>query len=155
MQHVFWLVDNEICGRPGPNHQPWSAEELKGGGIGAVLSVNSAESVYPDDLESAGLAHRCVPLAANAPPRPGELDLCLERLPVAYDYALSHVTESRPVLVHCRHGKDRTGLFMAYYLKRRFDLSPVSAVDAVRTRRPIAFTAEGWHEFALEVLRAC
>jgi len=57
-------------------------------------------------------------------------------------------------LVHCRQGKDRTCLFMAYYLKRRFGITTSAAVDTVRTKRPIAFSAEGWDEFTVDVLNA-
>jgi len=152
MQHVFWLIDNEICGRPGPNHQPWNPEEFSAAGIGAILSVNFAESVYEDELTPHGISHKCVPLAANAPPAPDELELCLERLPVAYQFTRHHVEAGKSVLVHCRQGKDRTGLFMAYYLMRRNQLSVDEAIRQVKIVRPIAMSAEGWDLFVPEVL---
>ena len=80
MKHMFWLINGEICGRSGPNYQPWRTQELKEAGVGAVLSVNNADSVYPDEIDSVGLSYRCIPLASNAPPRPGDLELCVERL---------------------------------------------------------------------------
>lgn len=152
MKHVFWLVENELCGRSGPNLDPWNANELARLGIRAVLSVNEAESVYSDELASAGLAHKCVPLAANAPPRPGDDELCLERLPIAYEFALSHISAGAPVLVHCRQGKDRTGLFMSYYLVRKYGLSVDDAITSVKKVRPTAMTAFGWDRFVPEVL---
>ena len=155
MKHVFWLIDNEICGRPGPNHQPWKPEEFSEAGIGAILSVNSAESVYLDELAPHGISHKCVPLAANAPPEPGELELCLERLPQAYQYARDHVQTGKAVMVHCRQGKDRTGLFMAYYLMKRDNLTVEQAISQVKAVRPIAMSADGWDLFAPEVLKAC
>ncbi len=155
MKHIFWLIDGELCGRSGPNHQPWNAHELKAAGVGAVLSVNNAESVYPDEFDGAGIAYRCIPLASNAPPRPGDLELCLERLALAYAYARSEIEAGRALLVHCRHGKDRTGMFMAHYLKMQGKLSTRDAIAAVKDVRPIALTAEGWDEFAIDVLDAC
>ena len=155
MKHVFWLIDREICGRPGPNHQPWKPEEFSNAGIGAILSVNNAESVYLDELTAHDISHRCVPLAANAPPEAGELELCLERLPKAYQYARSHVESGRAVMVHCRQGKDRTGLFMAYYLMKRDNLTVDQAIAQVKAVRPIAMSAEGWDQFVPEVLSAC
>ena len=155
MNHIFWLLPNELCGRPGPNFQPWNAQEFAAAGIRAILSVNSAESVYLDELTPHGIAHKCVPLAANAPPEPGELELCLERLPIAYEFAQEHVKQGSSVLVHCRHGKDRTGLFMAYYLMRRRGLNVVDAINEVKRVRPIAMTAEGWDKFVPRVLQAC
>ncbi len=155
MKHVFWLIENEICGRPGPNLQPWRPEEFAAAGIGAILSVNSAESVYEDELSPHNISHQCVPLAANAPPEPGELELCLERLPQAYQYARTQVEAGKAVLVHCRQGKDRTGLFMAYYLMQRDNLSVDQAIAQVKEVRPIAMSATGWDLFVPEVLRAC
>lgn len=152
MQHLFWLIEGELCGRSGPNHDPWSLTELAGAGVGAVLSVNEGESVYEDELAAAKLAYACVPLAANAPPRPGDLELCLERLPRALDFVNAQLERGAATLVHCRHGKDRTGLFMAYYLNQRHGLAPEAALARVRSVRPIALTATGWDAFALEVL---
>ena len=155
MQHIFWLIDGELCGRSGPNHQPWNAQELKAAGVGAVLSVNNAESVYPDEFDSAGIVYHCIPLASNAPPRPGDLELCLERLEMCYAYARSEIEAGRTLLVHCRHGKDRTGMFMAHYLKMQRSLSTLEAIAEVKAVRPIALTAEGWDQFTIEVLDAC
>ncbi|HEX2611571.1 MAG TPA: hypothetical protein VHK68_11215, partial [Gemmatimonadales bacterium] len=45
-----------------------------------------------------------------------------------------------------------TGLFMAYYLCRRCGLPGAAAIERVKVVRPIAFTAVGWEEFALEIL---
>ena len=155
MQHIFWLIDGELCGRSGPNHQPWNAQGLKVAGVGAVLSVNNAESVYPDEFDSAGIVYRCIPLASNAPPRPGDLELCLERLEMCYAYARSEIEAGRTLLVHCRHGKDRTGMFMAHYLKMQRSLSTLEAIAQVKAVRPIALTADGWDQFTIEVLDAC
>jgi len=131
MKHIFWLIDDELCGRSGPNHQPWNAHELKAAGVGAVLSVNNAESVYPDEFDGAGIAYRCIPLASNAPPRPGDLELCIERLEMCYAYARSEIEAGRA------------------------KLSTREAIAAVKDVRPIALTADGWDQFAIEVLDAC
>lgn len=155
MKHIFWLIQDQLCGRSGPNHEPWDARELKSAGVGAVLSVNSADSVYADDFSAAGMSHRCISLAANAPPRDGDLEFCLARLPLAYEYALNEIESGKSVLVHCRQGKDRTGLFMAYFLRRQQGISSEDAIDRVKTVRPIAFSAQGWEQFAIDVLDAC
>ena len=155
MKHLFWLIPDQLCGRSGPNHEPWEASELQSAGVGAVLSVNNADSVYPDEFSAVDMPYRCIPLAANAPPREGDLELCLDRLPLAYAYALNEIESGHSVLVHCRHGKDRTGLFMAYFLRQQLGMSSKDAVDRVKTVRPIALTAEGWDQFAIDVLDAC
>jgi protein-tyrosine phosphatase len=58
----------------------------------------------------------------------------------------------RGVLVHCRSGKDRTGLFLSYYLCVIEGLTPSEAVREVRRVRPIALSAEGWESFSYRVL---
>lgn len=70
-----------------------------------------------------------------------------ERLPIAYEFAAAQIRSGNSVLVHCRQGKDRTGLFMAYFLQTSFRVSPVEAVRRVKEVRPIAFTAERWDLF--------
>ena len=57
--------------------------------------------------------------------------------------------------MHCRQGKDRTGLFMAYYLKTLYHLDSDEAIARVKAVRPLALTADGWDGFAREVLDAC
>ena len=69
--------------------------------------------------------------------------------------SVEEIASGNPVLVHCRHGKDRTGLFMAYFLRRQSGLSSEDAIERVKKVRPIALTAQGWDEFALEVLNSC
>jgi len=155
MKNVFWLIEGQLCGRSGPNHEPWDAAELKSAGVGAVLSVNHAESVYAEDFSAVGMPYRCIPLSANAPPRDGDHELCMTRLPMAYEYALNQIESGHSVLVHCRHGKDRTGLFMAYFLRQQLGLSTGDAIERVKTVRPIALTAEGWEDFAIELLESC
>ena len=141
-----------IGGREGPNLEPWDPRELAAGGIGAVLSLNDAELVHADELARAGLEHDWVPLSDAAPPRPGDLEMCVEALPRALSFALGAIERGRAVLVHCRSGKDRTGLFLAYYLCVTEGLSAGEAIRAVRSVRPIALSAEGWEAFAFQVL---
>ena len=76
----------------------------------------------------------------------------MNRVPLAYEYAVSQIDSGNPVMVHCRHGKDRTGLFMAYFLKNHLGLNTIDAIDRVKSVRPIALTAEGWDQLAITVL---
>jgi protein-tyrosine phosphatase len=94
----------------------WLPRELARGGIGAVLSVNDGELVRPDELAEAGIDYCCVPLSDAAPPVPGDLEVCVSALPRALLFALGSIDRERSVLVHCSSGKDRTGLFLSYYL---------------------------------------
>ena len=46
-------------------------------------------------------------------------------------------------------------MFMARYLKMQCELSTHDAIAAVKDVRPIALTADGWDQFAIEVLETC
>jgi protein-tyrosine phosphatase len=73
-------------------------------------------------------------------------------MPRGYAFVRDQVAQARGVLVHCSAGKDRTGLFLGYFLMHQVGLSPAEAIDAVRRVRSIAFSATGWDEFAKHVL---
>lgn len=154
MKHVFWLVPGTVAGRSGPDLHPWDAGELRAGGIGAVLSVNDGAACHGEDFTELGMGYCCIPLSDNAPPRDGDMAHCLEALPMAYDFVRGELDNRRAVLVHCRSGKDRTGLFMCYFLIRESGISAESAIATVRRARPIALSAEGWEGLAAAVLEA-
>jgi protein-tyrosine phosphatase len=153
MKHVFWLLPGVLAGRPGPNQVPWDAQDLRAGGIGAILSVNDGAACHAEDFTALGMNYRCIPLSDNAPPRDGDLEHCLDALPEAYDYVRSELDRQRAVLIHCRSGKDRTGLFMCYFLVRESGMSVDDAIAEVRRVRPIALSAEGWEDLAVAVLK--
>ena len=154
MKHVFWLIPGRLAGRPGPDREAWDPAELRRAGIGAVLSVNDGLLCHAGDFARCGIAYRCIPLSPNAPPRAGDLEHCRQALPAAYAFVDRMLGAAVPTLVHCSSGKDRTGLFMAYHLARSQGMSPQASVTAVKEERPIAFSAPGWDEFALQVLAA-
>ena len=154
MKHVFWLKPGSLAGRSGPDQYPWLAEDLRDGGIGAVLSVNDGVACCAEDFTALGMSYRCIPLSDNAPPLDGDIEHCLNALPQAYDYVRNELDGQRAVLVHCTSGKDRTGLFMCYFLMRESGLSVFDAIAAVRRVRPIALSAEGWEDLAAAVLHA-
>lgn len=152
MQDLFWLIEGKLAGRAGPDRLPWKLEALRGAGVGAVLSVNDGLLCHPADFRALGIAYACVPLSPNAPPQPGDDEACLRALPLAHAFVREQALEGRATMVHCSSGKDRTGLFLAYYLVREEALAPEAAVERVRRVRPIALSAVGWEEFALDVL---
>ena len=154
MQHLFWLRENRIAGRSGPDQDPWHPTQLTAVGIGVVVSVNRARSVYADDLARAGIDWACFPLSDNAPPRPGDFEHCLEVLPRAFEFLADVIDGGRVPLVHCTSGKDRTGLMLCYYLCRTEGLAPRDAVRELRRVRPIGLSASGYEAFAIDVLSA-
>jgi len=152
MRHVFWLIPGKLAGRPGPNREPWDERDLKELGIDTVISLNSGEDVNRDELAALGLTYRCFPLPPNEPPLPGDEEICRGGLPPAYDFVVDQIAQGRKVLVHCSAGKDRTGLFMSYFLMRQDHLDMEAAIAQVRRVRPRAISAVGWDVLARNVL---
>jgi protein-tyrosine phosphatase len=152
MHKVFWLVPGELAGRSGPDQDPWDLAQLRAAGFRAVLSVNDGEHCDRAALLAHGINYACVPFSTSVPPIPGDDRICCYALPLAYAFVTRELHKGHPVLVHCTAGKDRTGLFLAYFLMQRLGLSPHGAIQAVRRVRPIALSAAGWDGFAREVL---
>lgn len=153
MQQLFWLVEGRVAGRSGPNKDPWDLAELKQAGIGAVLSVNSGDGCEPDEFTAHGLDYQCIPFSSNVPPLEDDIAVCVAQLPKALAFIRHCEASDKAVLIHCRSGKDRTGLIMAYYLMDN-GAAPLHAVSQVRSVRDIAFSAEGWDQFVFDVLYA-
>ena len=151
MEHVFWLRKGKIAGRSGPNTDMWDLAELKANGIAAILSVNNGEAVHEQMLSNLDIPYSNIPMSSNAPVRGGDKELCLENIPKAMNFIRNSLLNG-PVLIHCRSGKDRTGMVMAAYLIKFEGCDAKDAMDKVIAVRPIAFSAEGWMEFGLEVL---
>lgn len=151
MEHVFWLRKGKIAGRSGPNTVMWDLNEIKANGITAILSVNNGDEVHETMLSNLGITYSNIPMSSNAPARKGDKELCLQNLPKAMDFIRGNIMNG-PVLIHCRSGKDRTGMVMAAYLIEfeRYDVK--KSMEEVMAVRPIAFSAEGWMEFGLDVL---
>jgi len=151
MQHVFWLRKGKIAGRSGPNSNIWDLNEIKSNGIASILSVNNGEAVHESILSNLGMPYSNIPMSSNAPPGDGDMELCLNNLPMVLEFIRENLMNG-PVLIHCRSGKDRTGMVMAAYLIEFEKYNVKKAMEEVIAVRPIAFSAEGWKEFGLEVL---
>jgi protein-tyrosine phosphatase len=151
LEHVFWLRKGKIAGRSGPNSTNWDLDEIKASGFAAILSVNNGEAVHESMLSRLGIAYSVIPMSSNAPVRDGDKELCLENLPKAMEFIRESMMNG-PVLIHCHSGKDRTGMVLAAYLIEFEGYNVKGAMEKVIEIRPIAFSAEGWMEFGLEVL---
>ena len=68
-------------------------------------------------------------------PQQGDIDVCLASLPKGFEFVSKNREVGRKTLVHCRQGRDRTGLFIAYYIRRQFGVSPEDAVARLKEAR--------------------
>ncbi|MGD8399190.1 MAG: dual specificity protein phosphatase family protein [Anaerolineae bacterium] len=146
MEHVFWLIDGLLAGRPGPVQAPWDAASLRAGGLQVVLSLNTEAD--PEALAAAGLVHHALPMPPILPLTGRLQEVLLEGLEPVLARLREEVTAGRPVVIHCHAGKDRTGLAMASYLVRHEGMHIEAAIDRVRAVRPIAMSAPGYLDTA-------
>lgn len=153
MEKVFWLREGLLAGRSGPNLDPWDLAEFKAGGFAAILSVNDGEMVHESLIRSLGINYANIPMSSNAPVRQGDKELCLKNLPHAMKF-IGENSSNGPVLIHCRSGKDRTGLVLAASLIATEASDVDAAMKEVLKVRPIAFSAEGWLDFSMDVLES-
>jgi len=45
----------------------------------------------------------------------------------------------RPVLIHCRHGIQRSATLVAFYIISKFNVKPQQAITIIKSKRPISF----------------
>ena len=151
MKNVFWLRKGLLAGRTGPNLNAWNVEDFSRVGFSSILSVNNGEMVNESLIKMAGLDYANIPMSANAPVSPGDQELCVQNLPLAFEFIARNLSKG-PLLIHCRSGKDRTGMVLAASLIALEGIGAKQAMDEVVKVRPIAFSAEGWLEFTQRVL---
>ncbi len=144
MQHVYWIIDKLLSGRPGPVRAPWDPQALYAGGIRTIISLAAEEPV--GDLGRYGLEHY---RAAFPPVYLSSMGLrkafIHEALPV-WRFIHERVEAATPVLVHCHAGADRTGLILAGYLVLYHLVSPEEAIARVRAANYFAMAAPGYAE---------
>lgn len=144
MEHVYWVVENALAGRPGPHNIPWDPLQLRAHGIGGVISLDGP--VHVPSLRQAGLAH----LAAYQPMVFLDSEQLRSRFASEIPPIIDFIDEVRQggeaVLVHCYHGRDRTGAVLACYLVARAGLRAAEAVRKVRDAHPLAMIADGYEE---------
>jgi len=140
LRAIYWLLPGQLAGRRGPGWTPWDPAELWAAGLRTVVSLIKSGG---DGLEAAGLDHHIAPLAGMALFNFQKDRLVKKMLPLI-DLVAREIEAGRPVLVHCRAGKDRTGALLAGYLIRYRDRSPEAAIRLVREVNPRAMTAPGF-----------
>ena len=144
VHYVYWVIDDVLAGRAGPEKYPWDLSEIGAGGIGGIVSL--AWSSEEEAVPKAGLKH----LPVFQPMVLLEDEEDRKRFLACMPPVLKFVDECRAknvaVLVHCHHGNDRTGTVLACYLVARENLSATEAVARIRELNPAAMSAFGYAE---------
>ncbi len=142
MEHVYWVIDHLLAGRPGPQLEPWDPAELYAAGIRTIISLAAEEPV--DGLESYGITH----YRADFPPvmlfsKGMQKAFIYQAIPV-WDLIEEQLERGMPTLVHCHAGQDRTGAILAGYLVTHRRLTPELALQRLRNAKPTAMSADGY-----------
>lgn len=92
----------------GAQTRPWGYDELKKAGIKTVVNLRKDWTAHFDKkfTEKEGIKFISLPWIAKKGCPPGYLDEF---------FSIVNDPENRPVFVHCKHGKDRTGFMIAAY----------------------------------------
>ncbi len=142
MQHVYWILKDQLAGRCGPEKISWDPAQLYDAGIRVVVTVASEERV--EDLTTYGLLHRRLAL----PPLPFLLRFrqrqWVRQIHPLLEFIAQQIQEERPVLVHCHDGDDRTGIVLSGYLALYKEMTPVTAVARVREVNSHAMKMPGY-----------
>lgn len=142
MKHIYWIIDKLLGGRPGPLKAPWNPQALHTAGVRVVISL--AHEIKVQDLSTYNLIHYRV----NFPPLMPlssvvKKGLIYQAIPV-WTFIHQQITAGNPTVVHCREGKDRTGIILAGYLiiYRGFEMD--HAIAEVRQANSVAMSAPGY-----------
>jgi protein-tyrosine phosphatase len=151
MQHVYWVIDGLLAGRPGPKLEPWDPAELYAGGIRTVISLATEE--VTEDLAPYGLLH----YRAQFPPvilfSAGMRKAFIHQALPVWRFIHEQLEGGNPTLVHCHAGQDRTGVILAGYLITYRGVPADQALQTLRAAKATAMAAEGYAE-ALDLLKA-
>jgi protein-tyrosine phosphatase len=154
MDSIYWIIPGRLGGRPGPNKVPWVLSAFKENRVSLVISLTERMVNRSAEFAEHEILHVCIPLPKSAPPKLGDEYDIYALLPHIYEIVSEHLNESpeNKIVVHCSSGKDRTGLFMTYFVMRYFSKPRRDALEFVRSRRADLLSAEGWKPMAMTIL---
>jgi atypical dual specificity phosphatase len=128
-ERFSWIIEGKIAGmeRPGLfNDLTEDLEFLRDSGIDVIVSLQE-EELFQDH---GGFIVKNIPIDDFGAP---ELEVFGEFI----TYVTSHIDGGKGVLVHCYAGMGRTNLMLAGYLLHHLGMDPASALETVRSRRPV------------------
>jgi hypothetical protein len=142
MEHIYWVIEDKLAGRPGPRRAPWDLSALHDAGFRAIVSLALDVPVPP--LEPHGFEHYRAELPPLVLSTPGLQRAFLHEVLPVWDFIDAQLEAGHPTLVHCHAGNDRTGTVLAGYLVVTQGMPPETAITFLRERNAHAMEAEGY-----------
>lgn len=128
---VVWVLSGELALGPAPR-TPEALVELEQEGIGAVLSLCSADEWVPPSGLEQRFRWQCQPLPDHHSGR----SPTLEELEVALASAIQLQRQAGSLFVHCRAAMERSPLLCLAWLMRSHGLSLLQALDYLMQVHP-------------------
>mgnify|MGYP006287151149 CR=1 FL=1 len=142
MDRMYWVIEDQLAGRPGPTRTPWVLEALYAQGVRAIVSLAADVDVPP--LEAHGFVHYQAQLPAMLLKTQGLQKAFIHEVLPIWRFIHAQLEAGRPTMVHCYAGNDRTGAVLAGYLVIYKGLTPETAIARLRALNPHAMEAEGY-----------
>jgi protein-tyrosine phosphatase len=141
MKDFYWIIPGLLAGRPGPRLIPWDLEALWEEGFRTIVSLIRADRMA---IRSAGFRHYHAPMYSGLSLLPFLRRWMAHKILPVVDFIAAELAESRPTLVHCYLGKDRTGAVLTGYLMRYCGLTAMEAVRRLQQANPRVMTGPGY-----------
>jgi len=103
------------------------------------LIVNCTNEVPLPPNEIIDKNKECIRLPLNDTPQESDKLLSMMIQSNILEKIHQYIREKKPVLVHCYAGMQRSCATVACYLIKYYDMTPIQAIDFIKSKRPVAF----------------
>ncbi len=150
-KYLFWVEENTLAIRTGPNKNPWNLLKLHNQGFRAILSANDGQNCNASLIQYHGMEYACTSLPASTKMIQQNIDSHLKTLARSYRFIKKHQKHGQ-VLIHSSEGLNRSGMVLAYYFYRRYNLNSEQSISRVKQKSPHALDQKKWSALTKNLL---